>query len=69
MNWNTIISAEQLTRSLDEDDVVVVDARYVLGDVQAGELAWWYQQQGKPGIAISRFWWEPEPVMPCATCT
>lgn len=40
MNWNTIISAQMLADHLGDSDLVLVDARFVLGDAQAGELAW-----------------------------
>jgi thiosulfate/3-mercaptopyruvate sulfurtransferase len=40
MNWDTIISAEELAKHLDNPDVVIVDARFALSDPQAGELAW-----------------------------
>ena len=39
-NWNTIISAEELQRHLGDPDLVLVDARFALGDAQAGEQAW-----------------------------
>ena len=40
MNWNTIVSAETLVQELSNPDVIIVDARFALGDSQAGELAW-----------------------------
>lgn len=40
MNWNTIVSAEELLRHLGDPDLVLVDARFALGDAQAGEQTW-----------------------------
>jgi thiosulfate/3-mercaptopyruvate sulfurtransferase len=40
MNWNTIVSAEALLLELGNPDLIIVDARFVLGDAQAGEQAW-----------------------------
>ncbi len=40
MNWNTIVSAETLLPELTNPDLVIVDARFALGDAQAGEQAW-----------------------------
>lgn len=40
MNWNKIISAEVLAHHLGDPDLVLVDARFVLGNAAAGELAW-----------------------------
>lgn len=40
MNWNTIISARELSQNLDYPDLVIVDARYALGNAMAGEHAW-----------------------------
>jgi len=42
MNWNTIISAEILSRHLSDSDLVIIDARFALGatNSDAGEQAW-----------------------------
>jgi thiosulfate/3-mercaptopyruvate sulfurtransferase len=42
MNWNTIVSAEELFRHLDDPELIRVDARFALGgaNADAGELAW-----------------------------
>lgn len=40
MNWNTIVSAEALLLELCNPDLIIVDARFALGDAQAGEQAW-----------------------------
>ncbi|MEO6172105.1 MAG: sulfurtransferase [Arenimonas sp.] len=40
MNWNTIVSAEALVQHLSDSDLLLVDARFGLGDAQAGEQAW-----------------------------
>ncbi len=40
MNWNTIVSAKELSEHLNSPDLVIVDARYTLADAQAGEHAW-----------------------------
>lgn len=40
MNWNTIVSAEELSRHLNDPELIIVDARYALADAQAGEHAW-----------------------------
>ena len=40
MNWNTIVSAEELFGHLDDSYLSIVDARYALGDANAGEIAW-----------------------------
>lgn len=40
MNWNAIVSAEELLPHLNDADLVIVDARFVLGDANAGENAW-----------------------------
>ncbi|MGH8049752.1 MAG: sulfurtransferase [Arenimonas sp.] len=40
MNWNTIVSAGDLLQHLADSDLVLVDARFALGDAQAGEQAW-----------------------------
>ena len=40
MNWNTIVSAEELLKHLHDPDWIIVDARFALGDAQAGEQAW-----------------------------
>lgn len=40
MNWNTIVSAETLVQELSSPDLIIVDARFALGDAQAGEQAW-----------------------------
>ena len=40
MNWNTIVSAESLLLELGNPDLLIVDARFALGDAQAGEQAW-----------------------------
>lgn len=40
MNWNTIVSAEALLLELGNPDLILVDARFALGDAQAGEQAW-----------------------------
>lgn len=40
MNWNTIISAEALSHHHGDSDLILVDARFALGDAQSGEQAW-----------------------------
>ncbi len=40
MNWKTIVSVEVLLEHLHDPDLVTVDARFELGDAQAGETAW-----------------------------
>ena len=40
MNWNTIVSAETLVQELSSPDLIIVDARFALGDSQAGEQGW-----------------------------
>lgn len=40
MKWNTIVSAEALLVELANPDLIIVDARFALGDAQAGEQAW-----------------------------
>ncbi|MEO8001664.1 MAG: sulfurtransferase [Arenimonas sp.] len=42
MNWNTIVSAEELLEHLHDPDLVVVDARFALGGTNsdAGQTAW-----------------------------
>jgi len=42
MNWNSIISAEELSGHLHDPDLVIVDARFTLGgaNADAGEAAW-----------------------------
>ena len=40
MKWNTVVSAEALASHLGDPDLILVDARFVLGDASAGEQAW-----------------------------
>jgi len=40
MNWNTIVSAEELLKHLHDPDLIIVDARFALGDAQAGKQSW-----------------------------
>lgn len=47
MQFNTLISAEQLTNLLDKPDVIVFDCRFSLADPQAGQRA--YRQGHIPG--------------------
>jgi thiosulfate/3-mercaptopyruvate sulfurtransferase len=40
MNWTTLVSTDSLRACLGDPGLVVVDARFGLGDAQAGETAW-----------------------------
>lgn len=40
MKWNTIVSAEELFKHLNDPDLLIVDARFALGDALAGEQDW-----------------------------
>jgi thiosulfate/3-mercaptopyruvate sulfurtransferase len=40
MNWTTLVSVDALRACLEDPGLVVVDARFGLGDAQAGEAAW-----------------------------
>jgi thiosulfate/3-mercaptopyruvate sulfurtransferase len=40
MNWTTLVSCEKLHPQLGAPDLVLVDARFVFNDPQAGEAAW-----------------------------
>ncbi len=40
MNWNTIVAAEELSKHLSDPGLVIVDARFALGDALAGEHSW-----------------------------
>ncbi|MGH8029500.1 MAG: sulfurtransferase [Arenimonas sp.] len=40
MNWTTLVSADALRAELESPRLVIVDARFGLGDAQAGESAW-----------------------------
>jgi len=40
MNWTTLVSVDDLRAALGARDLVVVDARFGLGDPGAGEAAW-----------------------------
>jgi thiosulfate/3-mercaptopyruvate sulfurtransferase len=47
MNWTTLVSADALRAHLGAPDLVLVDARFALGDAQGGEAAW--RQSRLPG--------------------
>jgi thiosulfate/3-mercaptopyruvate sulfurtransferase len=47
MNWTTLVSVEQLHAQLGAPDLVLVDARFALGDALGGEVA--YQVSRLPG--------------------
>ena len=40
MHWTTLVSAEALYAALGDPDLRIVDARFLLGDAQAGRRAW-----------------------------
>jgi thiosulfate/3-mercaptopyruvate sulfurtransferase len=40
MNWTTLVSVDELRGRLADPDLVVVDARFALGDPNGGEAAW-----------------------------
>lgn len=40
MNWMTLVSVDELRANLAAPDLVIVDARFGLGDSTAGETAW-----------------------------
>ncbi len=40
MNWSTLVSAEEVSQCLGDNNLVIIDARFVLSDASAGEKAW-----------------------------
>lgn len=51
MNWNTLVDAEALAARIGEKDLRLVDARFALGDADAGENAW--RQSHLPGAGYA----------------
>jgi thiosulfate/3-mercaptopyruvate sulfurtransferase len=51
MNWTTLVSADALRAHLGAPDLVIVDARFALGDALGGEAAW--RQSRLPGAVYA----------------
>jgi len=51
MNWSILVGAEDLAARIGEKDLRLVDARFALGDADAGEHAW--QQSHLPGAGYA----------------
>lgn len=51
MSWGTLVAAEALAPALDREDVVPVDCRFSLADVDAGERSW--REGHLPGVGYA----------------